>query len=285
MKSTFVKDNTPFIEAQIALSEEVYLLCIKTEGQDFKSEDIPQSDRYDFAALIYQPIEGTGISPNISAIKISEKKKASVSNNGRVFIIYCKNSWLKKQSKIHLQDWESLHSSLDNLQSFHDLRIQNLELIEELKRLFFLESLNCVTEIEWAYFTFLVSRSILKKQWSLSQNKAPKNYRAEVIRSAIKYMEMHIEGHPLSVQDIALHCHVSASKLKTLFKAETHCSVYRYYLNMRLDYAAELLAITGLNVSEVAYKIGYSHIGKFSKMFKERHGNLPSHHSKGAKAI
>lgn len=274
----------PYIETQIALGNDVFVMSIATGGEELKSADIPKGERYAFAAMVYQIPGAHANHPNISVLKTTEESKGSIPNSGRVFIIYCKSSWLQNQSKIHLEDPEASNSITDQFHSFLHLRIQNLELIEEIKRLESLESVHEVSEIEWAYLTFLVSRSFFRKQWSLIQNKPAKSYRAEMIRNAIKYMEMHLEGHPLSVHDIAIHCNVSPSKLKTIFKTETSNSVYRYYLNLRLDHAADLLATTSLNVSEVAYKIGYSHIGKFSKMFKERHGNLPSKHGDNAKA-
>jgi AraC-like DNA-binding protein len=272
----------PHIETQIALGNEVFLMSIATGGEELNTSDIPKGERYAFAALVYQMPGAHSNYPNISVVKTSEESKGNIPNSGRIFIIYCKSNWLQSQAKIHLEDPEACCPTTDHFHSFLHLRIQNLELIEEIKRLEVLESVHEVSEIEWAYFTFLVSRSFFRKQWSLIQNKPAKSYRAEMIRNAIKYMEMHLEGHPLSVQDIATHCNVSPSKLKTIFKTETNDSVYRYYLNLRLDHAADLLATTSLNVSEVAYKIGYSHIGKFSKMFKERHGTLPSRHVRDA---
>ncbi len=285
MKTSTSGLATPYIETQLALGNDVFLMSIATGGEELKSTEIPNGDRYAFAAVVYQMPGSKPSAPNISVLKTSEHPKGSIPNTGRVFVFYCKGGWLQDQAKIHLDDSDSCAISADSFYSFMHLRIQNLELIEEIKRLETLESMHEVSEIEWAYFTFLVSRSFFRKQWSLIQNKPVKSYRAEMIRNAIKYMEMHLEGHPLSVQDIAVHCHVSPSKLKTIFKAETNISVYRYYLNLRLDHAADLLATTSLNVSEVAYKIGYSHIGKFSKMFKERHGNLPSRHGQNAMAV
>jgi|GEM_PF-813397 len=89
-------------------------------------------------------------------------------------------------------------------------------------------------------------------------------------------MEQHLEGQPLSLETIAQTLAVSVSKLKIAFRSEMGVSVYRHYLNLRLDHARALLNTNRYNVSEVAYRIGYNSVSKFSKMFVERHGILPS---------
>lgn len=92
-----------------------------------------------------------------------------------------------------------------------------------------------------------------------------------------RIMEQHLEGEPLTLNGIAKILAVSVSKLKIAFRHEMGISVYRHYLNLRLDRAKTHLSSGKYNVSEVAYRIGYTSVSKFSKMYAEYHGALPSH--------
>jgi AraC-like DNA-binding protein len=103
-----------------------------------------------------------------------------------------------------------------------------------------------------------------------------------LVSQAKRLMEQHIEGQPLSLETMAQSLAVSVSKLKIAFRQEAGASVYRYYLNLRLERAKSLLESHRYNVSEVAYRIGYNSVSKFSKMFAEYHGALPSQFSKSS---
>ena len=103
-----------------------------------------------------------------------------------------------------------------------------------------------------------------------------------LVSQAKRLMEQHIEGQPLSLETMAQSLAVSVSKLKIAFRQEAGESVYRYYLNLRLERAKLLLESHRYNVSEVAYRIGYNSVSKFSKMFAEYHGTLPSQFSKSS---
>jgi AraC-like DNA-binding protein len=92
-----------------------------------------------------------------------------------------------------------------------------------------------------------------------------------------RLIEQHLEGEPLTLDTIAKTLAVSVSKLKIAFRHEMGISVYRHYLNLRLDRAKTHLSSGKYNVSEVAYRIGYTSVSKFSKMYAEYHGALPSH--------
>jgi len=120
---------------------------------------------------------------------------------------------------------------------------------------------------EWENVQELLSHVELgRDKWLVSQTK--------------HLMEQHLEGQPLTLEMIAQTLAISVSKLKIAFRREMGVSVYRHYLNLRLDFAKTLLSSNKYNVSEVAYRIGYNSVSKFSKMFSEYHGMLPSYYCK-----
>jgi AraC-like DNA-binding protein len=68
---------------------------------------------------------------------------------------------------------------------------------------------------------------------------------------------------------------MSYSKFRKLFKEVTGESPNQYHLNLRLDKAKELLNTTNLNVTEVAYNLGFESVFYFSKLFKKKNGVSP----------
>jgi AraC-like DNA-binding protein len=68
---------------------------------------------------------------------------------------------------------------------------------------------------------------------------------------------------------------MSYSKFRKLFKESTGESPNQYHLNLRLDKAKELLHTTNLNVTEVAYNLGFESVFYFSKLFKKKNGVSP----------
>jgi len=68
---------------------------------------------------------------------------------------------------------------------------------------------------------------------------------------------------------------MSYSKFRKMFKHATGESPNQYHLNMRLDKARELLNSTNLNVTEVAYNLGFESVFYFSKLFKKKNGVSP----------
>src|SRR5882757_7069090 len=68
---------------------------------------------------------------------------------------------------------------------------------------------------------------------------------------------------------------MSYSKFRKMFKHATGESPNQYHLNMRLDKARELLNTTNLNVTEVAYNLGFESVFYFSKLFKKKNGVSP----------
>ncbi len=81
---------------------------------------------------------------------------------------------------------------------------------------------------------------------------------------------------PLTLGTLSEHFGVSKSYLLRLFKRDCHMSVVAYINASKLDLAAELLFSSMMNVSEVAYHLGYSDVGYFSRIFKKRFGKPPS---------
>ncbi len=75
---------------------------------------------------------------------------------------------------------------------------------------------------------------------------------------------------------------MSQSKLKGLFSQIFGKSVYNYYQAERMDEAAVLLQ--NLTVSETGYKVGFTNLSHFTKLFEKHHGAKPKKYKDALKA-
>jgi AraC-like DNA-binding protein len=82
--------------------------------------------------------------------------------------------------------------------------------------------------------------------------------------------------NPPSISDLAGKVGVSASKLKQLFPEVCGMTPYHYLRKIRMEKAMLMLRGGEMNVTEVAYGIGYESISHFSKVFCKYYGIKPS---------
>jgi AraC-like DNA-binding protein len=97
----------------------------------------------------------------------------------------------------------------------------------------------------------------------------------EKVKEAAQYLANDFANHPPTVEELALKASMSLSKFKTLFKQIYGESPYQYHQRAKLAYAAELLTTGRYTVSQVSYKVGYSHSIKFIKIFEKYYGTTP----------
>ena len=97
-------------------------------------------------------------------------------------------------------------------------------------------------------------------------------------RSLIKVaqlMEEHIEK-PMSLDRIAKATGLSRRQIERLFKRHLNCVPKRYYLEMRLRRARELLLQTGMPIMDITTACGFQSPPHFSKCYRNQFGYPPS---------
>lgn len=97
----------------------------------------------------------------------------------------------------------------------------------------------------------------------------------EHIRTAtLAWVKMEGERPPLSryIQDT---CNREYSSLSKLFSQVCGYTIERYSVLQRIEWAKELIKYSELNISEIAFKLGYSSLVHFSKQFKKEIGLSP----------
>jgi AraC-like DNA-binding protein len=110
----------------------------------------------------------------------------------------------------------------------------------------------------------------------LTTHTAP-NHRA--VRLAVEYIE-HNLADPITVDDIAAAAGVSVRTIQSLFAQELTQTPTSYLKNARLERArydlADARANSGVSVTGVALRWGFTHLGRFATTYRARFGESPS---------
>jgi len=96
----------------------------------------------------------------------------------------------------------------------------------------------------------------------------------EIKRDFFKHMD-----HTKSVSELAKHYHISEKSLQNSFKALFNLTPNQYMRILKLNLVHHELiqgSTDQISVSKIARKWGFSHMGRFSKYYKELFGENPS---------
>lgn len=83
-----------------------------------------------------------------------------------------------------------------------------------------------------------------------------------------------------TIEFLANKFDISVSALKKCFKGVYGVAIFTFMRNFRMDLATKLLCQTDLSITEIAGKVGYSNISKFSEAFKSIKGETPKNYRK-----
>ena len=89
----------------------------------------------------------------------------------------------------------------------------------------------------------------------------------------------HLETPP-AINDLATQANMGPTKLKNLFKQIFGDSIFSYYQGFRMKEAARLLKEEKFSVSEVGYRLGFSNMSHFSRVFEVHIGMKPKKYSR-----
>lgn len=107
------------------------------------------------------------------------------------------------------------------------------------------------------------------------QNYIPeKQYQA--IQPALQYIEKHFLRESISAEKLASLCGISYSYVKKIFVKKFGVTPKKYILQLKINYAGDLLRSGMYTVSQIAELCGFSDIYYFSRQFKEYTGLSPS---------
>ena len=93
---------------------------------------------------------------------------------------------------------------------------------------------------------------------------------SEKLKNAIHHIHTHFRRETLSVSELAAMCALSETYFRKLFKRIYATSPAHYVIDLRLEYASQLLASGLYTVTEASAKCGIPDTKYFSKLFKKR---------------
>lgn len=99
--------------------------------------------------------------------------------------------------------------------------------------------------------------------------------RSAKLGAAVELMSQHLES-PLSSTDIADRVQLSPRQLERLFKQHCHTTPRRFYTDLRLRQARQLLLETGLSILSVSLATGFASQSHFTRCYRERYDRTPS---------
>jgi len=98
----------------------------------------------------------------------------------------------------------------------------------------------------------------------------------KLLKKAIAIVEENMDNHEFDVEFLSRKIGMSRVSLYHKLKALTNSSVQEFIFTIRLKRAAQLLKASGMNVTEVAFEVGFKDSSHFSKLFKKQFGKSPS---------
>ena len=91
----------------------------------------------------------------------------------------------------------------------------------------------------------------------------------------IRHMDNFIEANldkTITVSDICAEFHIKRTRLYSIANEYLGCSIATYIRKQRISHACKLLRDTDMSVSAVAYAVGFSDYGHFSRIFQQLQG-------------
>jgi transcriptional regulator GlxA family with amidase domain len=95
------------------------------------------------------------------------------------------------------------------------------------------------------------------------------------VRQAVTLMQKHIEN-PLPLADIARRVALSPRQLERLFMRNTGVTPLRFYMQLRIERARELLLYSDRPIIDIAVSVGFTSTSHFATWYRRIHGTRPS---------
>jgi YesN/AraC family two-component response regulator len=146
-----------------------------------------------------------------------------------------------------------------------------------LAKPFDMEELHMVIE------NLIQGRQRLKGKYSGAQQQADKVEQPEVkgndeqlMERIMKVINKNLSDSDFNVEILTSEVGISRAQLHRKMKEMTGLSTSEFIRNIRLEQAARLLKEQKINVTQVAYTVGFSNLAHFSTIFRKHFGVSPS---------
>lgn len=123
-----------------------------------------------------------------------------------------------------------------------------------------------------AYLIELIIKIFRYKDREDTKNHSIKN--KQLVDSAIKYLKENYNSD-IKLEDMAMRSFVSKNYFSKLFKETTGINFSDFVQKLRIDGACNLLKTTDMNVTDIAYEVGFNDIKFFYEVFKKITSKTP----------
>ena len=139
-----------------------------------------------------------------------------------------------------------------------------------------------MTELRATVDSLIRTRQRLKGKYSGAQQQrerveapAPKGNDEQLMERLMKVVNAHLDDSNFSVDVLTQEVGISRTQLHRKMKELTGLSTSEFVRNIRLEQAARLLREQKINVTQVAYAVGFSNLSHFSTLFHRHFGMSP----------
>lgn len=108
------------------------------------------------------------------------------------------------------------------------------------------------------------------------ETKVVKGNDEALMERVMKSVSQHLDDTDFGVEELAKEVGLSRTHLQRKMKEQTGLNVAEFIRNIRLEQAARLLKEQKINISQVAYSVGFSNLPHFSTVFKKHFGVTPT---------
>ncbi|MEG2820727.1 MAG: helix-turn-helix domain-containing protein, partial [Muribaculaceae bacterium] len=127
------------------------------------------------------------------------------------------------------------------------------------------------TAYSWELFSLFAELFFFKRNSNYQSISEYDQIKLQKVRNAL----LKDLSRPKTIKELEVIGSMSATKLRSMFKEVYGLSIYQYFQRHRMEEAKRLLELRKMNVSDVAYTVGYNHLGYFTAAFKKQFGILP----------
>ena len=211
-------------ELDLSIEPGIRLLSLRIPFQECPIHQLPIPKDAECLIAVHSLEQGTGCC-SIDKVAISALHLQSASKKllrfyfpgQRVFVFLIAKPEFREQAL----SLSKTPLDCSQLPTLHGVQMLQMSFQEEATRLLHHKTPTIISRLEWNYFAFQTLKAYFHIQESIERSGRPKTSSEDLTHAALRYMERHIEGSILSINQIAEHCGVSPSKLKTLFKETT----------------------------------------------------------------
>lgn len=216
--------------------------------------------------------------------------KGYVINNGKKYTVKAGDAYI-----IHPQDtckyysdaddpymkyWVNFRSNLffDILKNYgiHQQTVfENADLKEDFEAFFKLDGDPCFNDRIYTRASSLIFEMFMKLAEHNQENR-----RVSDIAHEIKYQLIRATKKRFNISQLKEELFLSESQIIREFKKYYHVTPYKYLLNLRIDYAKNLLDNTEMTVKEISQLLKFSSEYYFSNYFKSCVGVSPNNYRK-----